>query len=166
MYNNLTTLNKNLKNFLQRCIKEASYKNRLDINQSLRITKYIRETINYKINVDDAINDVIDMILKDGSMDINVFIMDVNTYIKCINSSYVRYAYIYERQDLINFFKKRMKNTIIFKAPLYELFTWSETINGYDFYEKLDKKIRLKLKKIFNIFDYINEIQDDIAEHE
>ncbi len=166
MYNNLTTLNNSLKTFLQRWMKESSHNNRLDIIQFLRMTKYIRETINYNINVDDAINDVIDMILKDGNMDINMFIMDVNTFIECINNEYVMYCNVRERQDLIKFFKKRMKNTMIFKEPLYELFTWSETINGYDFYKELDKKIKLKLKKIFNIFDYINELQDDIAEHE
>ena len=166
MYNNLTKLNKNLKIFLQRCIKEASYNNEMNLIQFHKIHKYIRDIINYNINVDDAINDVIDMILEEGDLDINEFIMDVNTYIKCINNEYVRYCDVRERQDLIKFFKKRMKNTIIFKRPLYELFTWSETINGYDFYQNLDEKIRLKLKKMVNIFNYINELQDDIAEYE
>jgi hypothetical protein len=166
MYHNLTTLNKNFKIFLQRCIKEASYNNEMNLIQFNKIIKYIRDTINHNMNVDDAINDVIDMILKEGDLDINEFIMDVNTYIKCINNEYVRYLDVRERQDLIIFFKKRMKNTMIFKRPLYELFTWSETINGYDFYQKLDEKIKLKLKKTFNIFNYISELQDDIAEYE
>lgn len=166
MYNNLTTLNNSLKTFLQRWMKESSHNNRLDIIRFLRMERYIRDTINYNINVDDAINDVIDMILKEGDLDINEFIMDVNTYIKCINNEYVSYCDVRERQDLIKFFKKRMKNTMIFKRPLYELFTWSETINGYDFYQNLDEKIKLKLKKMFNIFNYINELQDDIAEYE
>lgn len=163
MYNNLVTLNNSLKTFLQRYIKESSHNNEMDFIQLLRIKKYIRDTINYNINVDDAINDVIDMILKDGNMDINTLIMDVNTFIECVNNEYAMYCVVRERQDLIKFFKKRMKNTMIFQEPLYELFTWSETRNGYDFYKELNKKIRLKLKKIFNIFDYIHELQDDIA---
>lgn len=141
----------NFKNYIQkvisRFVKEIIVETK---NKNITRDCVLQNIIKHINNLpfDEVIDDVINIIINEGKYDINALINDANTYINHYNTktSY-NYKMIYDKQDLINFFKLRMNNFEIITEPIMQLFVWSRTLKG-SFYSNLNSKVCSRLSYI------------------
>lgn len=156
-YKNILKLNETLKIIANRFFKELTVKDLMyskrTIMDGIKINT-LNFLINPIINVNDAINDVIDIIIEEGHLNgVEELIMECNY----ANRKDKRME-IHTRDDLVKYFKLKMNIQQIFIQPLFFLFPWYKTKRGNMFYAKLNSEVRKKLSDLFNIDEHIFNI--------
>ena len=92
----------------------------------------------------NSVNDLIDLIMYYGEIDIETLIYDYNKS---------NHKYINTKHELINDILKDYNVWQILYNPIDHLFFWRETSKGFVFYSKLSKII-VKQLKLYDLFQF------------
>lgn len=154
----LIQLSKDIDKLIIRLVKEEKYeKNNIDENDSLskkyfEVCSFQTKLINIinKIKIDDGIiNEIIEIIIKEGCCTQYHIIKDINNDMK--RNKINKFKIKNDRQELIEHFKNNLSTINIISSPLLYLFDWSHTKNGRNFYSQLNSKVNIELDNILQI---------------
>jgi hypothetical protein len=153
-YKNIINLNKTLKLVANRCLKELTARD-MEFSRSTIFHDIKDRTLNClrndKLNINESINDVIDIIIEEGELNGVEELIDEYNYA----NRKVKQMAIKTKNDLIKCFKSKMSIKRIFTEPIFFLFYWNQTKRGNLFYENLNTKVSSRLNELFNIDNHI-----------
>ena len=159
---NLNKLIYDVKRFIIRSVKELSHYRKTYnciyfTHENYIYAKLIQSSISYINNInyiDKVLEDILDIILQQGLFKNEFeFIEDINEYIK--NSRIMSSTdFLTNKKDIIKYMKSKGELYCYMSCPIMNLFCWSSTKKGGEFYSILSKNIDLLLHNYFDIKSY------------
>lgn len=138
METNIIQFRNDIQKVISRFVKEILIKTKNKNSTQKYVYDAIIEHVN-SLPFDGVISDIINIIIDKANYNEKALICEINSFIRNPNTNFSHnYNIVKNKQDVIDFFKRRMTNYDIVTEPVMKLFVWSRTMRGGTFYSQLN----------------------------